>query len=74
MAKSPTGFSGAWKRLIANPYQTAIANAVQRIADGKNSLGRGKNETNMFGVLISFEPQTQLARKRKRLSQRLGSN
>jgi hypothetical protein len=43
--------------LLANPYQTAIANAVQRIADGKNKFGRGKNETNMLAVLIDLELQ-----------------
>src|SRR5260370_31473204 len=37
-------------RSPAKPYQNAIASAVQIIADRKNSLGRGKNETNMFGV------------------------
>src|SRR6266566_749189 len=37
-------------RSPAKLYQNAIASAVQTIADRKNSLGRGKNETNMFGV------------------------
>jgi hypothetical protein len=43
--------------LLANPYQTAIANAVQRIDDGKNKFGLGKNETNMLAVLIDLEIQ-----------------
>src|SRR5260370_13217110 len=36
-------------RLSAKPYQSDIASAVQAIADRKNSLGLGKNETNMVG-------------------------
>ena len=43
--------------MLANPYQTAIAKAVQRIDDGKNKFGRGKNETNMLAVLIDVEIQ-----------------
>src|SRR5258708_31244543 len=37
-------------RSPAKPYQSVIASAVQAMADGKNSLGLGKNETNMVGV------------------------
>ena len=37
-------------RSSAKPYQNAIASAVQTIAERKNSLGRGKNETNMLGI------------------------
>ena len=40
------------KRLPAGPYQNAIASAAQRVADTKNSVGRGKNETNI--VLYPF--------------------
>jgi hypothetical protein len=46
----PTGFPAAWKKLLAKPYQTAIGSAVQTMADRKNSLGRGKNETNMSAI------------------------
>src|ERR1700682_363156 len=37
-------------RLPAKPYQTAIASAVQTMADRKNSFGRGKNETNIVCI------------------------
>src|SRR5437588_12388098 len=37
-------------RSSAKPYQNAIASAVQTIAERKNSMGRGKNETNMHGI------------------------
>jgi hypothetical protein len=43
--------------VLANPFQNAIANAVQRIDDGKSKFGRGKNETNMLAVLIDLELQ-----------------
>jgi hypothetical protein len=38
-------------RSPAKPYQSAIASAVQTMAERKNSLGLGKNETNMVGVI-----------------------
>src|ERR1700733_4387696 len=44
-------------RSSATPYQNAIASSVQMIADKKNSLGRGKNETNM-DVLGQLEAST----------------
>src|SRR5204863_4355962 len=37
-------------RSPAKPYQNAIASAVQTIDERKNSLGRGKNETDMLGI------------------------
>ncbi|OSI39306.1 hypothetical protein, partial [Bradyrhizobium canariense] len=47
------------KRLPANTYQNAIANAVQRIDDAKNNFGRGKNETNMLAVLYRLRTSAQ---------------
>src|SRR5947209_1003958 len=37
-------------RLPAKPYQNAIASAVHRMAERKNSFGRGKNETNIVCI------------------------
>src|ERR1700744_3081713 len=34
---------------LAKPYQNAIASAAHATADQKNSLGRGKKETNIWG-------------------------
>src|SRR6516162_3126222 len=37
-------------RLLAKPYQNAIASAVQTMAERKNTFGRGKNETNIVCI------------------------
>src|SRR4030081_3138572 len=46
----PTTPSDVPNSSAAKEYQSVIASAVQAIADRKNSLGRGKNETNMVGT------------------------
>src|SRR5438105_11448528 len=48
---TPTPPGPDWgMRLPAKPYQNAIASAVQRMAERKNSFGRGKNETNIVYI------------------------